>query len=66
MILDRYFARRFLINLAIVLTVFLTLLFLIELIEQMRRFSGTDVRFGQILYLVALNIPAAMLAILPL
>lgn len=66
MILDRYFARRFLINLVIVMVVFLTLLFLIELIEQMRRFSGSNVRFLQILYLVGLNIPAAMLAILPL
>ncbi|MGV6848110.1 MAG: LPS export ABC transporter permease LptG [Marinibacterium sp.] len=66
MILDRYFARRFVTNLMIVAVVFLTLLFLIELIEQMRRFGGTDVGFSQILYLVALNIPAAMLAILPL
>lgn len=66
MILDRYLARRFFANLALVMSVFLILMFLIELIEQMRRFSDADIRFGQILYLVSLNIPAAMLALLPL
>lgn len=66
MILDRYFARRFLAQVAIIMIVFLTLLFLIELIEQVRRFSESDVTLAQILYLVSLNIPAAMSTILPL
>lgn len=66
MILDRYFARRFLTQVAIIMVVFLTLLFLIELIEQVRRFSEADVRLTQIFYLVSLNIPAALSTILPL
>ncbi|WP_428924706.1 LPS export ABC transporter permease LptG [Marinibacterium sp. SX1] len=66
MILDRYFARRFLVQMAIIMVVFLTLMFLIELIEQVRRFGGSDVRLTQILYLVSLNVPAAMSTILPL
>ncbi|MAC79187.1 MAG: LPS export ABC transporter permease LptG [Rhodobacteraceae bacterium] len=66
MILDRYFARRFLLQLAIIMCVLLTLMFLIELIEQVRRFSDNDVRLTQILYLVSLNVPAAMSTILPL
>ena len=66
MILDRYFGRRFLIQLGLITGVFLTLMFLIELIEQVRRFSETNVKLTQILYLVSLNIPAAMSTILPL
>ncbi|MEM8732003.1 MAG: LPS export ABC transporter permease LptG [Pseudomonadota bacterium] len=66
MILDIYFARRFVIQLAIIMCVFLTLMFLIELIEQVRRFGDADIRLTQIMYLVSLNIPAAMSAILPL
>ncbi len=66
MILDRYFARRFLTQVAIIMVVFLTLLFLIELIEQVRRFSEADVKLTQIFYLVSLNIPAALSTILPL
>ena len=66
MILDRYFARRFLLQVAIIMTVFLTLMFLIELIEQVRRFSSSDIGLTKVLYLVSLNIPAAMSTILPL
>ncbi|MGR3804573.1 LPS export ABC transporter permease LptG [Marinibacterium profundimaris] len=66
MILDRYFARRFLLQMGIIMVVFLTLMFLIELIEQIRRFSNSDIGLTKILYLVSLNIPAAMSTILPL
>lgn len=66
MILDRYFARRFLQSFLIIGTVFLTLILLIDLIEQLRRFEGYDVSFGQMLGLTLLNVPAAISEILPL
>jgi lipopolysaccharide export system permease protein len=66
MILDRYFARRFVQAFALIGGVFLTLIMLIDLIEQLRRFGGVDVRFGQLVRLTLLNAPAAINEILPL
>ncbi len=66
MILDRYFARRFVQSFLMIAAVFLTLILLIDLIEQLRRFEGTDVTLGQLLGLVLLNAPAAVNEILPL
>ena len=43
MILDRYFARRFMQSLMIIGSVFLTLILLIDMIEQLRRFEEYDV-----------------------
>lgn len=66
MILDRYFARRFLQSFLVIGSVFLTLILLIDLIEQLRRFEGVDVSFGQLFSLTLLNAPAALSEILPL
>lgn len=66
MILDRYFARRFAQSFLLIGAVFLTLIMLIDLIEQIRRFSGIEVSFGQIFQLMLLNAPAAISEILPL
>ncbi len=66
MILDRYFAKRFLISFLMIGAVFLTLIMLIDLIEQLRRFEGVDVSFGQLFRLMLLNAPAAVNEILPL
>jgi lipopolysaccharide export system permease protein len=66
MILHFYFARRFAQSLAIVAAVFLTLLMLIDLIEQMRRFEGLDVSLRQMATIMALNVPGALSQILPL
>ncbi|WP_146345262.1 LPS export ABC transporter permease LptG [Falsiphaeobacter marinintestinus] len=66
MILDRYFARKFLQAFLLIAVVFLTLLTLIDLIEQLRRFEGYDIGFGQLFRLTLLNAPAAMSEILPL
>ncbi len=66
MILDRYFARRFLQAFAMIAVVFLTLLTLLDLIEQVRRFQGIDIGFGRLFKLTLLNAPAAMSEILPL
>ena len=66
MILDRYFARRFTQSFLLIGAVFLTLIMLIDLIEQLRRFEGVDVSFGQLIQLMLLNAPAAISEILPL
>ncbi|MFV0515617.1 MAG: LPS export ABC transporter permease LptG [Jhaorihella sp.] len=66
MILDFYFARRFVQSFLTIGAVFLTLILLIDLIEQLRRFEGVEVRFGQLFRLTLLNAPAALSEILPL
>ncbi len=66
MILDRYLARRFSQSFALIGAVFLTLIMLIDLVEQLRRFEGVDVSFGQLFGLTLLNAPAAISEILPL
>ena len=66
MILHLYFARRFLFSFVVVAGAFLAILMLVDVIEQLRRFEGTDVGFGRILQLVLLNAPGAISEILPL
>ena len=66
MILDLYFARRFVQSFLTIGAVFLTLILLIDLIEQLRRFEGVEVSFGQMFRLTLLNAPAAISEILPL
>nr|WP_174838484.1 MULTISPECIES: LPS export ABC transporter permease LptG [unclassified Ruegeria] len=65
-ILDRYFARRFLQSFLIIGAIFLTLIILIDLIEQVRRFDDADLTFGQLIQLTLLNTPAAISEMLPL
>ncbi|MEM6657894.1 MAG: LPS export ABC transporter permease LptG [Pseudomonadota bacterium] len=66
MILDRYFARRFLQSFVVIGSIFLTLMILIDLIEQSRRFESVDLSFGRLLQLTLLNTPAAVSEMLPL
>ncbi len=66
MILDRYFARRFLQSFLVIGGVFLTLMILIDLIEQVRRFNDINLSFGRLLHLTLLNTPAAISEMLPL
>ncbi len=66
MILDRYFARRFLQSFLVIGGVFLTLVMLIDLIEQVRRFDQVSLSFGQLMHLTLLNTPAAISEMLPL
>ncbi|MBK0326867.1 LPS export ABC transporter permease LptG [Rhodobacteraceae bacterium F11138] len=66
MILDRYLAWRFLQSFLLIGAVFLSLIMLIDLIEQLRKFEGVDVTFGQLFRLMLLNAPAAVNEILPL
>ncbi|WP_170774426.1 LPS export ABC transporter permease LptG [Ruegeria lacuscaerulensis] len=66
MILDRYFARRFMQSFLVIGAIFLTLLILIDLIEQVRRFDDENLSFGRLLHLTLLNTPAAISEMLPL
>ncbi|MEP3786452.1 LPS export ABC transporter permease LptG [Ascidiaceihabitans sp.] len=66
MILHFYFARRFAISFLIITGVFLTLVVLVDLIEQTRRFSDMGVTLGQRLTLSLLNAPETINQILPL
>ncbi len=66
MILDLYFARRFAQSFVMIGAVFLTLILLIDLIEQLRRFEGLNVSYGQLFRLTLLNAPEAISEILPL
>lgn len=64
--LDLYFARRFIISFTLITAVFLTLMMLIDMLEQLRKFEGTDTSAGQIFRLMLLNVPGAISQILPL
>ncbi len=66
MILDLYFAQRFLGRLLGTLAVFFAILGLVDLIEQSRRFGGEAEGLGEILALVLLNAPGELYAILPM
>ncbi|MFK7753107.1 MAG: LPS export ABC transporter permease LptG [Sedimentitalea sp.] len=66
MTLDFYFARRFTQSFLMIGAVFLSLIMLIDLIEQLRRFRGLDISFGQLFTLMLLNAPGAINEILPL
>ncbi|WP_420586900.1 LPS export ABC transporter permease LptG [Ruegeria sp.] len=66
MILDRYFARRFTQSFLVIGGIFLTLLILIDLVEQARRFDSENLSFGRLLHLTLLNTPAAISEMLPL
>lgn len=63
--LHLYFARRFLWVFTATLIVFLLFTMLIDLVEQMRRFSS-DVSFAEVVRLTLLNAPEGIYQILPL
>jgi lipopolysaccharide export system permease protein len=64
--LDLYYARRFLQWFAIICGVLMTLVILIDLNEQIRRFDAFDISAGQLVGLTLLNAPAALNEFLPL
>lgn len=66
MTLHLYFARRFLTTFLFVFGVFFLFLFLIDLIEQVRRFGTSEVSFGTLLTLTLLNVPETLYQVLPL
>ncbi|EAQ44954.1 MAG: LPS export ABC transporter permease LptG [Roseobacter sp. MedPE-SWde] len=64
--LDLYYARRFLQWFAVICGVLMTLVMLIDLNEQIRRFDEFDVSASEIVGLTLLNAPAALSEFLPL
>ncbi|KGM48683.1 LPS export ABC transporter permease LptG [Pseudooceanicola atlanticus] len=66
MILNLYFARRFLRSFLGLLVVFLGMSIVIDLVEHLRRLSGTDTTFVQVFQLTLLNAPKGIYTILPL
>ena len=66
MTLHFYFARKFLMTILGVGTVFFLLIGLLDLIEQLRRFGDEDASFRDIVTLTLLNVPQGLYRILPL
>ncbi|WP_299850746.1 LPS export ABC transporter permease LptG [uncultured Roseovarius sp.] len=64
MILHFYFARRFLVTFLSIFFVFVVLLGLIDLVDELQDFP--DLAFGDVLEIVLLNLPQANYEILPL
>ncbi len=67
MTLHLYFGRRFLKSFFSVLMIFFAILMLTGLIEQIRRYGGSDdAGFGTLVLLAILSVPSALYRILPL
>ena len=66
MTLSLYLARRFVTMFLMVFGGFFAVLYLIDMVEQVRRFSQTDIGLGQTAELALLNVPATLYRILPL
>ena len=66
MILSFYVARRFATVFVLVFLIFLGLMMLIDMVEQVGRFPNSDVSFGQLVSLAALKVPESLYSILPL
>lgn len=66
MILQMYFARRFLGSLVAVIAVFGGLLWLTDTVEQLRRYDSDVVGFAEAAGLAALNLPENLYRILPI
>lgn len=66
MTLSLYIARRFALTFAMVFATFFALMFLIDLLEQIRRFSGVEITLSQAVGLSLLNTPSSVYRILPL
>ncbi|MFT4148932.1 MAG: LPS export ABC transporter permease LptG [Paracoccaceae bacterium] len=66
MILHRYIAMKFLRITLMVFLIFFGIMLLIDVIDQLRRFSDADIGFGDALILSAVNVPKTLYTILPL
>lgn len=64
--LHLYFARKFTRMLLSVFGVFVLILMLLDVVEEIRRYDIDTISFGQALGLAALNAPTGLYAILPL
>ncbi len=66
MILSRYIARRFAWAFVQVFLIFGAIMLLIDVVEQLRRFSDQGIGTGGALHLALMNTPASLYRILPL
>lgn len=66
MILHLYFARRFAASFGVTLAVLFAMIFLVDLVDQTRRFADRGANFGGILELTLLNAPETTNLVLPL
>ena len=66
MILHRYFAWRFLVVFLGIFGAFFLIMMFVDLVDQLRRFSGDDASFLDVLILTLLNVPQGIYQILPL
>jgi lipopolysaccharide export system permease protein len=66
MILNLYMARKYLTAFALVFGVMLGILLLIDMVEQLRQFSGRPLGLGEATHLALLRLPASLYAVLPL
>ena len=66
MILHIYFARRFAMALLVIAIVLSTLVLLVDLIDQTRKFANFGVSFGERIGLTLLNVPETLNQVLPL
>lgn len=66
MILSRYMARRYLVSFLGVLAVMAAIVFLLDIVEQLRRFSGRPMTLADAARLAALRMPSSVHAVLPL
>lgn len=66
MTLSLYLARRFLVTFLAVFAIFGTIILLVDMIEQIRRFAGSEAGLAEIARLAALNTPGMVYGILPL
>jgi lipopolysaccharide export system permease protein len=66
MTLSLYLARRFLTMFLLVFGGFFAVMYLIDLVEEVRRFTDADIGLGQTAELALLNVPATLYRILPL
>jgi lipopolysaccharide export system permease protein len=66
MILERYFLKRLMVTAAMVSGVFLGMILLLDMVEQLRRLSTLDAGFSDALRLALLNAPEAFYEIAPL
>ena len=60
MTLHLYFAKRFFVTVISTILVFFVILFMLDMIEQIRKFGSTDASFGTLLSLTALNVPETL------
>ncbi|MGR3571672.1 LPS export ABC transporter permease LptG [Brevirhabdus sp.] len=66
MILHLYFVRKFIYSFALVFAVFLSITMLIDMVEQIRRFKGSEIGLSDAFWLALLNAPENLYRILPL